>query len=572
MTEQRTIQILATVKDLASASLRKVGTTVGSVFSGAQSQVAKFRNELNSIQGAFAAVAAALAVGKGVALFKDLTDGLAAVSRSAEQIGATASSLYLLRNAAAVNGVEFDQLSTALVTFEKAVGAARLGGQEQQRTLQALGLDSEQFAGSQRDLVAQMAQVADAFVAIKDPAERANLASKLFGDSGVKLLPTLLQGGAALRAYALAQKAAGLALTDKDLAAVVTYQRTLAALEAQFRTLAEQVVVAFAPALTKALDDISKAVANNGPAIKAALGGIFDTLVFGLDVLLSVANLITQTVAGWRILAGSAEAAYFAMGGGSDKDYQTAVGNLKQITRDADAAEKGLFKISDALDLLRRTTREQFRVQPVTKSTPDGIVDPTNIQPPAPKVQASYDKFWDGFKAGAKQSLDALLDFRAQGMAAAQQLINSGINGITNALADVVLGTKTAAEAFRELAKSILTELLKIIIKLLLIRAIESGLNLFSGASATPGAATAPSTTSLGVTLAPDSLPLGNGSGSLASTLSTEQSTTVNYNITAMDGQDVSRVLLRNRDTLRAIAQQDIARNRSTRQVVQGVR
>lgn len=571
--EKRTIEILAQVKDLATTGLQRIGNTISRVFGGAAATLRGFSSSLGPVQAGITGLVGALAIRSGVNAFQDLAEGLAAVSRSAQQVGATASSLYLLRNAAAANGVQFEQLSQSLVVFEKNIDAARQGGQEQQTTLRQLGLDSEQFVGSQRNVVEQLAVVADAFGKVQDEGQRTSLATKLFGDVGAKLLPLLRQGGTALREYAAAQKAAGLALSDKDLQSVLVYQRELAALQNTLRTLAEQVVVQFAPVLTKALQDIQAAVLDNAPQIRRAFADLFDVLVEGLDLLLSSASLITEAINGLRIVAEVAKAAYgYTQGIFANKEQ---VDNIKNINAQTTASIALFNRLSDSL---RKVADSQRALR-----QPGGVVDlPTFnvIAPPEPAVQSSYDKFWDGFSAGARQAKQALLDWRATGMAAARTLIDSGINNVSNAITAAVTRTASWAEAFRQAGLSILSDLTRIIAKLLIVRFLESTLFSGGGGEAAPSGAGTGSGVGGGASfggggglfearLATDAP--GVGSGSLGSTLERSGGTVnISYNISAMDGADVQRVLLRNRGTLRALHQQDVARNRGVRQGIRG--
>jgi hypothetical protein len=565
--ESRTLQILATVKDLASSALRRIGATIGQVFGGAAATLRGFRGALNATSAGISGLVGALAVRSGINAFQDLAEGLAAVSRSAQQIGATASSLYLLRNAAAENGVQFEQLSQSLVVFEKNIGQARQGGQEQQAVLRQLGLSSEQFVGSQRNVVEQLALVADAFGTVQDQSARTSLATKLFGDAGAKLLPLLSQGGQSLRSYAAAQRAAGLALSDKDLQNVLKYQRTLASLGNTLRTLGEQVVVQFAPLLTKALEDIRASILSNAPQIKSSFASLFEVLAAGLVVLVNIGNIIALAVNGYQQL-GAAAAVAAAKVSGTAKELDDARKAYDDVVANRDKVAAGFQAIEDGVKGVRDQIRQLRDEGPVT-TLPEFVVTA-----PAPEVQSSYDKFWDGFKAGATQSQQALLDWRATGLAASRQLIDNGINGFANAFADIITRTQSVKEAFRSLAKSILSDLARIIAKLLIVRLLENTLFRGGGGGSVPAttAAAGLGESSLGATLAGSG---GFGAASARSSRSLGASLAVGggggdtfnvtYEITAMDSQDVQRALVRNRGTIRSLVEQDLKRNRNMR-------
>jgi len=564
--ENRTLQILATVRDLATTQLRRIGQTIGQVFGGAATVVGGFRKAITLTEAGITGLLAALSLRTGVGIFQNLAEGLAKVSRSAEQVGGTASSLYLLRNAAEQNGIEFDALSASLVVFQKSVGAARQGSQEQAIALRQLGLSSESFAGSQRDLISQMALVADGLSRVKDESLRTRLATTLFGDAGAKLLPLLRQGGTALREYAAAQKAAGLALSNEQLQRVVDYQRTLAKLESTIRVLAEQVVVQFAPVLTKALEDIQKAITDNAPQIRERLADLFQVLVLGLQSFIAIGSIISDVVTGWQILGVASELLYTKLFG-TGVEAQKAEAALQELADRARQSEKAFDGVSDGL------ARVAEQANQLRKANKQGVVIPAPVaEPPPENVQSGYDKFWDGFTTGAEKAIDAWRDWRQAGLTASKTLVDNGLNGISNALADVIVRAKTWQQAFRDLAKSLLADLARIISKLIVVRLLEAAI---FGSSTGGGGGGGVAAAGLGAEANLSPVLLSSGAGARRNTLqpalvSGVGGDTFNIQITAMDTQDVQRALIQNKGTIRSLIEGSLKRDRSLRQETRG--
>lgn len=82
--------------------------------------------------------------------------------------------------------------------------------------------------------------------------------------------------------------------------------------------------------------------------------------------------------------------------------------------------------------------------------------------------------FFAGFSDGAQKAIVEITNFQAAGENAAQVLILNGFNGLSDAFADVLLGTKSAKEAFRDLARSMLSDIARITTRLLIMNAIQA--------------------------------------------------------------------------------------------------
>jgi hypothetical protein len=200
--------------------------------------------------------------------------------------------------------------------------------------------------------------------------------------------------------------------------------------------------------------------------------------------------------------------------------------------------------------------------------------------------------FLQGFRDGVDRLVQKWTDFGAAGEAAATQILDRGLDGITDAFADIVTGQKSAKEAFRDLARAMLGDLARIIARLLIVKGLQTaGLGgvgaTFETGGVMPGAVakTVPlrAFANGGVVKRPTLALFGEGKASkgeafvplpdgrrIPVALSGGGGSTMNVTIQAMDGADVQRVLLRNRGTLRALWQHDVSRIRSVRQNVQG--
>lgn len=91
----------------------------------------------------------------------------------------------------------------------------------------------------------------------------------------------------------------------------------------------------------------------------------------------------------------------------------------------------------------------------------------------ATAANGDWGKFWGGFKEGAKSASAEIMDFKAAGENASRTLLLNGFNGLSDAFADVLLRTKSLKESFRDLARSMLSDIARITTRMLIMNAIQ---------------------------------------------------------------------------------------------------
>ncbi len=150
-----------------------------------------------------------------------------------------------MRFAAKASGVEQQTLDVALQRFTRRAAEAAQGTGEAKDALASMGITLRDQDGHLRRSEDLLADVADAFARIEDPAERVRLAFKLFDSEGVALVNLLSDGSGALDQMRERARDLGIVLdehlvrdaertrTELDtLAQVVSANLTRAALEA----------------------------------------------------------------------------------------------------------------------------------------------------------------------------------------------------------------------------------------------------------------------------------------------------------------------------------------------------
>ncbi|MBO3274127.1 phage tail tape measure protein [Pseudomonas schmalbachii] len=218
--------------------------------------------------GAAVAGAATLVGGTLVALAKETADYAGELNDLAASLDVSAEKLQEWRFAANQNGVSNEELASSLKTLSKNVGLAAAGQGKAKDVLRGWRIAVKNADGSARSLEQILPQIADRLQQMKDPQLRAAAASRLFGDAGVKLIPTLKDGAAGLADMSAEARRLGLVLDNEAVAKGDDFGDSLDKLSDVFRGLRNTVGAAVIPILTKLADAFREVIVANLPQIK----------------------------------------------------------------------------------------------------------------------------------------------------------------------------------------------------------------------------------------------------------------------------------------------------------------
>ena len=189
---------LVTVGQSGEQSLKRIETAGGKASGGLKDlgrQAELLRTGIRTLGGALAGVTT---VGGLAALVNRSISAADAIGKTADKIGVGVEALQELRFAAKASGVEQQTLDMALQRFTRRTAEAAQGTGEAKDALAQLGITLRDQDGHLRRSEDMLADVADAFARIEDPAERVRLAFKLFDSEGVALVNLLSDGSGAL--------------------------------------------------------------------------------------------------------------------------------------------------------------------------------------------------------------------------------------------------------------------------------------------------------------------------------------------------------------------------------------
>ena len=191
---------MATIANLAvnvisnTGSFNKGMSQTRKTLANTNKDVGGFGGKMKSLALPLAAAAAGfMAVKSAVAKVSEAMQRLDREAKAADSLNMQVQDLQGLAFAAQKAGLESEQFITIFTKLQKKIGEAALGG-ETAKTLEDLGLSIDKLMAMNPQ--ERLAAIADAISKIKDPALQAAFAAKLFEEEGLKLLP-MLQGGSA---------------------------------------------------------------------------------------------------------------------------------------------------------------------------------------------------------------------------------------------------------------------------------------------------------------------------------------------------------------------------------------
>ena len=241
---------------------------------------------------------------------------------------------------------------------------------------------------------------------------------------------------------------------------------------------------------------------------------------------------------------------------------------------------------------------------------------------PGEKETEQVRTFWQTFGDGATEAGRRFVDFTTDVKARIDDLVTNSLNQLSDAMTDWITGAKSAKEAFKDMARSIIRDIVSWITKLIVLWIWQvltrtSGGGRFTGAGGAPtgtpapptiqnaeggvtsglkqirqlahggvlrqmshslpmrkfqrgGIATAPTIAIFGEAGAEAFVPLQGGRIPVNIRGGGNQ-TTMTFNINAVDGRSVRQLLIEERATIQAIHENALARSRSLRGAVKGV-
>jgi len=448
MAIKNNIPILITAKYAAQGAFNKLNKSLSLV-----------RKALFNFKVGLTAVAGAAGIGL---LVKSSLQSIDTLGKTATKLGVTSQALQKLRYASNLAGVETRTVDMAVQRFTRRLSEAANGTGEAKDALKELGLNAKELA--KQPLDKQMLALADAFDDVQNSGDKVRLAFKLFDSEGVAFVNTLEGGSAALREMFNEAESLGFILSSSAVKGVEETNDAIAKLMTMFAGVRDQIVAGLAPAFRVIVDLIREKLVN---AIDKAKGMENFTKALALAIVdmaqnigESIQKFVNRMVDGINLIIDAAK----ALGRFIKADL---LANLENATK-YNFMDKAFFqKLRDAINETGGATRDFGN----------------DIGNSTPKVLTLA---------------EALKELKEKGEAVKEGLGEAAVRGVKSledALVDLSMGTTSVKEAFKNMAKSIIADLIRIQIQQNITKPLS---NIISGMFGAPAGGTAPQAKAIG--------------------------------------------------------------------------
>jgi hypothetical protein len=284
---------------------------IGETGEGAMRRLSREMDAANSRVAAFyrrlqiaAAAAAAAFAAAAAAMIRSGLQVIDSQAKLAASLGTTVESIQVLERAGDLAGVSMGEIEQATIQLTRRLSQAAAGTGPAVEALQRLRLTAEEL--QRLPLDQRIAAIQDALARYVPEAERAAVASKLFGDRAALTFSRI--DTATLRTATQDVRDFGVVVSQADAAQIERTNDALSRLGLIWRGISNQLAVAAAPALEAVADALAAMARTTGP-----LGRAIQLLFENIGRLASIAAAFVGLMAG-RFVASMVVAAVSVRG------------------------------------------------------------------------------------------------------------------------------------------------------------------------------------------------------------------------------------------------------------------
>lgn len=257
-----------------------------SAFDSIRGNLGKLGDEAGRIKGILAGLGVSLSVAGFAVMIKSAIDAADHLNKLSQKIGISVEALSTLRFAAQLSDVSLETLQKGIKGLSQNIVEANTGVGDGAQVFEALGVSVKNADGSMKSTEAVLLQVADVFANLEDGAVKTALAVKLFGKSGMDMIPFLNQGAAGINQLTTEAERLGLKLTTETARSAEAFNDNLTALKASSSALGISLARDFLPELTNITNAMREAADDSGKlkAMWVGLGGVGNLIFNGTEI------------------------------------------------------------------------------------------------------------------------------------------------------------------------------------------------------------------------------------------------------------------------------------------------
>ncbi len=409
-----------TAKDLTRGTFRKLNKSLSVV-----------RKALFNFKVGLGLAAGAAGIGL---LVKSSLKSIDTLGKTAQKLGVTSQALQKLRYASNLAGVETRTVDMAVQRFTRRLSEAANNTGEAKDALKELGLNAKEL--TKLSLDEQMLKLADAFDNVQSSGDKVRLAFKLFDSEGVAFVNTLEGGSTALRQMFQDAEGLGFILSSSAVKGVEETNDAILKLGKMFSGVRDQLVAALAPALRVIVDLMRNKIVA---AIKQT-GGIKK---FAKDLAIGVINLVEKTAK--AIVRFAAQAQRVTLG-------LARAGGLLVLLFDRELGKK-ILDFTENFQKMNKTLNANLfsDLRKAVIGTSDAVAGLNGKTDVGVEKAKKYSEALQELKDAAEKVQEGLGDAAVR-----------GVKSLEDAMVDFAMGTASAKDAFKSMARSIISDLIRI--------------------------------------------------------------------------------------------------------------
>jgi len=292
-------------------TIGKFAVNIGAVTTGfskgldkASKKSQSFSGGLKGMIGPLIAIGGAvLAARKAFGAFAEQFDEVDKIAKFSAQTGVATEGLIALHHAGGLAGVGAEQVNKGVQKMTVNLGKAKAGSKAIQGELAGLGVSMTDLQGMTPDQ--QFQTLAGKIGAIEDPAKRADLAMKIFGKSGLELIPMFKGGAAAIESARIETEQLGMSFSAVDAAKIEEANDAWARVKMAGSGVVRMFAIHLAPAMMKissTIVEVAKVVIEKIREWEPVFTQVMSVFMTWFDVLWesvsSIFNEIVGVVAG----------------------------------------------------------------------------------------------------------------------------------------------------------------------------------------------------------------------------------------------------------------------------------
>lgn len=252
-------------------------------------------NSMNGFSASTAATmaAAAAAVAGVIAAFEKLKDVTLEVASSVDEYlaesaitGVPTEMLQAWDYAAPLIDTDAETIKGAMTKITKAMGEAKSGNENAQKSFQSLGVSITDADGNLQDAESVFSDVIDALGTFENQTERDAAAMALMGKSAQELNPLINAGSQALREYADEARDVGYILDEDQVKKLGEVDDAYQKLQLTIEANRKQMAADFAPAVKAAMELFTAGVDKAGEMLERS--GIIENFAIIIEELLHI--------------------------------------------------------------------------------------------------------------------------------------------------------------------------------------------------------------------------------------------------------------------------------------------